>query len=83
MTKLAKPKRSNWRPSAELNDRIPPSNRFGECLDTKRQAKLAATANAILAKSGFFSPREKAEDDAVEADAIGINGLRPVWHGRA
>ncbi len=61
-------------------------NRYGEALDTRRQARLYAAANRLLAKAGHFQPKAELgeEDLVVDAESIGAHGhLRPTWQGRA
>ena len=53
-----------------------------EFCDTRGQVKLARKADRLLAKSGFF-PKRETEKVVLDADQIGVNGLRPTWHGRA
>jgi len=61
---------------------LKPSNRYGECFDTRRQVKLWRAANRILAKAGAFAPKQEL-DVVIPAEFIGKHGLRPTWHGRA
>lgn len=68
---------------AKLPPPIKPTRSKNLC-DTKAQARALATANRILAKSGFFKTvNPKDEDAAVDANACGTHGLRPTWHGKA
>ncbi len=49
-------------------------------IDTLRQLKLCKAANRILRKAKFFT-RHKDEFDALPADCIAADHLRPLWHG--
>lgn len=77
-----------------LTGPIAPSNRYGEGLDTALHARLERAANKLLAKAGFFDEPDadhsnfddlfgEAEYQPMEAEACGVHGLRPTWHGRA
>lgn len=69
----------------QLSGPIVPSNRYGEGLDTAHHARLERAANKLLAKAGYFTEGEQDDDEyiPVEAESIGVHGLRPTWHGRA
>lgn len=59
-----------------------PKRTPGRLANPRLQRKLEASANRILRRSGYFSKVEKTEA-LLPAEAVGIKGLRPVWHGRA
>jgi hypothetical protein len=66
---------------ARPRNEVAHSNQFGQQSHTKRQQRLNAAANKRLRKAGFYQP--KAEAGVIPAEACGVNGLRPTWHGRA
>jgi hypothetical protein len=48
----------------------------------KRRAVLAKMAKRIVRKADGYQPKAD-RDNQIPADCCGVNGLRPVWHGRA
>ena len=50
--------------------------------DDKRK-RLESAANRALRKSGYYPKRDSRDDVVVDAEACGVHGLRPTWHGKA
>jgi hypothetical protein len=48
----------------------------------KRHAILAKMAKRLVRKADGYQPKAE-HNHQIPADCCGVNGLRPVWHGRA
>ena len=64
------------------NDEGKATQRYSQC-STLRQRKLQDAADAILAKANYFTKSDETEEAVLPADAVGVHGLRPTWHGKA
>lgn len=76
---LSRPRTGPIRPVNRIDDK---GRTAFFAIDTKRQLRLYAAANRLLAKSGYFHSGVEIEESLPEATMIGAFGLRPIWHGR-